>query len=86
MAKHKKNKIYTDGQYTYEELIKQKYAGNNCKFSAGHVRGHAVDTIYLRMEKDGVEPSVFLLRPDEAISLAWLLTGAVWSELMKSVK
>lgn len=69
----------------YQELLKQEYAGNNCKFSAGFVTGDnkpGEDTIYLCLEKDDREPTTLLLRPDEAQSLAWLLTGVVWSHLL----
>lgn len=86
MGRKAKHPVYSDGRYTYTELIKQEYAGNGCKFSAGHVEGHPIDTIYLRLEKEGVEPTLILLRPDEAVSLAWLLNGAVWSKLMEDVK
>jgi hypothetical protein len=43
-------------------------------------------TIYLRLEKDGVEPTTLLLRPDEAQSIAWVASGAVWAHLMESSK
>lgn len=70
---------------TYTELLKQEYGGNNCIISAGFVRGDnkpAVDEIYLRLEKDGVDPTVLLFRPDEAQIIAWVLSGSVWSYLM----
>lgn len=41
-----------------------------------------MDTCYLRLEKDGVEPTVLLLRPDEIQSIAWVAIGAVWAHLM----
>jgi hypothetical protein len=70
---------------TYTETIRQEYGGNNCVFSAGFVEGRnkpEEDTIYIRLEKDGVEPTVLLLRPDEAQSLAWIASGVVWSHLI----
>jgi len=73
----------------YEELIKQEYAGNNCKFSAGFVYGNdkpKEDTVYLRLEKDEEEPTVILLTPDEMQSIAWLCTGTIWSYLYKERK
>ena len=78
--------IYTEDDNTYEELIRQEYAGNNCVISAGFVTGNnkpEVDTCYLRLEKDGVEPTLLLLRPDEIQCIAWVTTGVVWSHLMQ---
>lgn len=69
----------------YTEVIRQQYAGNNCTISAGFVEGNdkpPVDTCYLRLEKDGVEPTVLLLRPDEMQSIAWVAGGVIWSHLM----
>lgn len=66
----------------YNELLRQEYSGNNCIFSAGFVEGHPVDTMYLRFEKDGAEPAVILLRPDEMAIIAWLATGVLWSSEM----
>ena len=69
----------------YDEVLSQIYSGNNCKISAGFVHGDdkpIVDTIYLRLEKDAVEPTILLLRPDEAQIIAWLMSGVVWSHLM----
>jgi hypothetical protein len=70
---------------TYTEIIRQEYKGNHCIFSAGFVEGQrkpSEDTIYVRLEKMDVEPTVLLLRPDEAQILAWITTGVVWSHLM----
>lgn len=61
-------KIWTEDGLTFTELIRQQYGGNNCGISAGFIEGEnktEVDTCYLRLEKDGVEPTVLLLRPDE---------------------
>jgi hypothetical protein len=69
----------------YTEVILQEYTGNNCIFSAGFVEGGdkpKEDIIYIRLEKDGIEPTVLLLRPDEAQILAWIASGVVWSHLM----
>lgn len=63
--------------YKYTELCAQPYA--NCKFSSGSVEGHPVDTLYLRWERNGEEPSTLLLRPDEMAAIAWCATGALWS-------
>jgi hypothetical protein len=64
-------------EYEYEELCAQPYA--NCKFSAGKVEGHPVDTLYLKFERDMEEPTIILLRQDEALAVAWVLNGACWS-------
>lgn len=62
----------------YEELVAQPYS--NCIISSGIVRGHPVDTLYIKFDRpeDG-EPTVILLRPDEAAALSWCLTGALWT-------
>jgi hypothetical protein len=65
----------------YEEICAQPYTGNNCKISTGFVKGHPIDTMYLRLEKDDLEPTVLLLRPDEVAAIAWCATGALWSKL-----
>lgn len=69
----------------FVEVCAQEYSGNNCKFSSGFVEGHSVDTIYIRLEKDGVEPTMLLLRPDEAAAMAWCLTGVLWSDSMSKM-
>ncbi len=76
---------WSEGGLVFSEVIRQEYGGNNCVISAGFVEGEnkpQVDTTYLRLEKDGVEPTVLLLRPDEMQSIAWVSSGAVWSHLM----
>lgn len=65
---------------TFYEVIAQPYP--NCKVSAGSVEGHPVDTLYLRLEKDGVITTELLLRPDEMAAIAWCATGALWSTLV----
>lgn len=80
-------KVYKENGLTFTEFIRQDYCGNNCVISAGFVKGHnkpKVDTCYLRLEKDNVEPTVLLLRPDELQSIAWVASGAIWSHLMDS--
>jgi hypothetical protein len=84
-----KNTIYKENGLTYTEIIRQEYAGNNCVMSAGFVEGDnkpEVDNIYLRLEKDGVEPTLLLLRPDEAQALAWVSSGVIWSYLMSEAR
>ena len=69
----------------FKELIRQEYNGNNCIISGGFVEGEnkpTVDIVYLRLEKDGVDPTVLLLRPDEMQSLVWIASGVIWSFLM----
>jgi hypothetical protein len=79
-------KIFTEDGLTFSEVIRQEYSGNNCIISAGFVDGSnkpPVDTIYLRLEKDNVEPTILLLRPDEAQAISWITSGVVWSHLME---
>lgn len=63
-----------DTPYKLIEEAWQIFTGNNCKFSAGWVEPpqgpRGVDTVYLRFERDGVEPMHFLLRPDELSAIA----------------
>ena len=70
-------------EYEYEEILRQEYAGNDCIFSGGFVVGHPVDTVYLKWEKNGVEPYVILLRPDEMQAIAWIANGVLWSDAFK---
>ena len=64
------------------EVFTQEYTGNNCRFEAGLIEGHPVDTIYLTIGKDGVEPLTLLLRRDEALAIVIGLSSALWSEEM----
>ena len=68
--------------HRYEELIRQEYSVNHCVLSGGYVDGDPVDTLYLRLEKDGEAPTTLLLRPDEMQALAWICNGGLWSESM----
>ena len=73
----------------FREIIRQEYGGNNCVIRAGFVEGEnkpEVDTTFLRLEKDGVEPTTLLLRPDEMQIIAWLAAGVVWSHLINEKK
>lgn len=65
-----------------EEVIRQEYGGNNAVFSGGFVKGDDVDTMYIRLEREGDEPTTILLRPDEMASIAWIATGVLWSQEM----
>lgn len=69
--------VWTEDGLTFTELIRQAY--QNCVFSAGLVEGHPVDTLYLKLERNGQTDTFLLLRPDEVAALAWCLTGALWS-------
>ena len=70
--------VFTEDDLTFTETIRQAYT--NCVFSAGLVEGHPVDTLYLMLERDGKRDTFLLLRPDEAMALAWCLNGALWSQ------
>lgn len=69
----------------YTELIRQEYTGNNCIFSGGLVEGCETpeDTYYLRWEKDGVEPTMALMRPDEIAAVNWICAGLLYSEMCR---
>lgn len=76
---------WTENGLEFREIIRQEYDGNNCVIRAGFVEGEnkpEVDTTFLRLEKDGVEPTTLLLRPDEMQIIAWLAAGVIWSHLM----
>ena len=66
----------------YTEMCAQEYGDNNCKFSAGAVEGHPIDTVYLAWEKDGDPGDMLLLTPDELAAISWVAQGAVWSYLL----
>jgi hypothetical protein len=73
----------------FTEIIRQEYNGNNCVVRGGYVKGKnkpSVDTIFLRLEKDGIEPTTLLLRPDEMQAIAWIAAGTIWSYLMDNKK
>ncbi len=83
-----KNIIHKENGLTYTEIVRQEYAGNNCIMSAGFVEGKnkpKVDIIYIKLEKDDVDLTILLLRPDEAQTLAWVSSGVVWSYLMEEM-
>lgn len=67
----------------YTELIAQVYDVNGCKFSAGSVEGHPIDTMYLAWSKDGDEGGMLLLTPDEIAAIGWVCGGAAWSHLLE---
>jgi len=73
---------WTEDALTFTELIRQAYS--NCVFSAGMVEGHAADTLYLKLERNGTVDTFLLLRPDEAAALAWCLTGALWTNVINA--
>lgn len=76
---------WSENGLEFTEVIRQEYAGNNCVVRAGFVEGEnkpKVDTLFIRLEKDGVEATTLLLRPDEMQMIAWVAAGAVWSHLM----
>lgn len=70
--------------YVCTELIKQEYS--NCAFTAGSVEGAGVDTVYMKIERDGETDAFLLLREDEALAIAWTLIGACWSKRMETVE
>ena len=74
-------KQWVEDGLKFTEVVCQEYS--NCKFSAGFVEGHPVDTVYLQAEKDGVVTTDLLLRPDELATIAWVATGVLWSKQME---
>jgi len=64
----------------FTEVIRQEYS--NCVFSAGNVEGHPVDTMYLKLERNGKIDTFLLLRPDEMAAIGWLASGTLWSHHM----
>ena len=66
----------------FTEIIRQEYTGNNCIFSGGTVVGSKVpeDTMYIRWEKDGVEPTMILMRPDEIAVVNWICAGLLYTD------
>jgi len=59
---------------------------SNCYIESGRVTGHPTDTIYLRVCNDEMpEPSILLLRPDEAKAIIWVLSGVLWCQEMEKI-
>lgn len=77
--------IWEEDGLKFTEIVRQEYSGNDCIIRGGFVEGEdkpLVDTIFLRLEKNGVEPTTLLLRPDEMQAIAWVASGTIWSHLM----
>ncbi len=70
----------------YTELIRQEYTGNCCVFSGGMVENGnpEEDTMYLRWEKDEIEPTMIIMRPDEIATINWICAGLLWSDRMNN--
>jgi hypothetical protein len=82
-----RNIVYEKDGLTYTEIIQQKNE-NFCTISAGFVTGAdwpENQTIYVKVEKDEGNPSIFFLRPDEAQTLIWALSGVLWSYLNRAI-
>ena len=60
-----------------EEIGRQEYT--NCMITSGKVTGMEPDTVWIMLERDGKEDVTLYLRPDEALSIIWLLSGTLWS-------
>ena len=67
-------------ELVYDEIASQPYS--NAVFSAGFVAGHPIDTVYMRCQRDGEEPTTWLLRPDELAALMHVAAGVLWSHLI----
>jgi hypothetical protein len=82
-----RNVRYEENGLTYTEIIKQKHE-NCCTISAGLVDGGdrpREATIYVKVERDTVSPTVLFLRPDDAQTLIWALSSVLWSYLSHSM-
>lgn len=77
MVNQSKGLSWTEGDLIFTELIRQEYS--NCVFSAGMVEGDPVDTLYLRLERNGKVDTFLLLRPDEMAAIGWLAAGCLGS-------
>ena len=69
-----------------EETIEQPY--QNCRVSAGVVHDNESvpdDTVYLKLERDGEEPTIYTMRPDEAMAVIYCLSGALWSNELRRI-
>lgn len=73
---------WTEDDLHFTESQRQEYGTNNCVFSAGHVEGAGIDTVYLKWIKDGDKGGMLLLTPDELQAIAWVASGTVWSVLL----
>lgn len=67
----------------FEEIASQRYT--DATFSAGFVTGHPVDTVYLRWERNGEEPTTILMRPDELAAVMHVAAGVLWSHLIEGI-
>lgn len=63
-----------------EIICSQPY--QNCEISAGFVKGHEVDTMFIRFERPPEEPTTILMRPDEMAAVAYCINGVLWSKLL----
>ncbi len=75
--------------FDMNECDRQEYTGNGCIFAAGHISEEsakpACDTMYLLLEKDGHDATIWMLRPDEMACIARIVSGALWSRLVDEV-
>ena len=72
--------INYDDDLIYHETVSQPYS--NCKFSAGFVEGHPIDTLYLKIERDNDDTFIIVLRPDEMAAIDYCASGVLWSHLL----
>ena len=68
----------------FTEIISQPYS--NCKFSAGFVKGHPIDNLYLQAQKHGKVTTQIIMRPDEMAAIAWIANGVLWSYEINKVE
>jgi hypothetical protein len=74
------DKVWIDADgYEHHELISQEYT--NCRFYAGIITNHPIDTHFVYWEKGDVKGGLFL-RDDEVAALNWLCSGLLWSDAL----
>lgn len=69
------------GDYYLHETFRQVYGGNNAIIAGGKLHGYevAADTVYLWIQKDGIDPAIVFLRTDEALAIVLALSDALWT-------
>ena len=72
----------SDGRVAHcQSVVSQPYT--DAAFSAGLVEGIEPDTLFLRLEKAGEEPTTIFMRPDEMQAVCWVCSGALWSQVWR---
>jgi transcriptional regulator with XRE-family HTH domain len=59
------------------QVSAQAYPGS--EFSAGLVNNLPPEDVYVRLQRDGQEPSMWFMTRDEILALIHVMSGALWS-------